>query len=794
MLRDALSRFTDRLIPDLIGAPTWVWPAVAIASFLVVLIVWGYVRAPARRNVRLISAGVKLFGVAVLAFCLVEPLNSGLRPRSGANVFAILVDNSQSMRIANPQQSTAQPERLAKLLDAETSWRIRLGQDFDVRRYAFDARLQSLEDLDELAYDGNASGLRGALETLSERFNHHPPAGMLLFADGNATDLADADVDWSQLGYPVFPVIDAADEEIADVAIRNVTINQSNFEASPVTLGVQVETHGFAGREVVARLSDEEGENLQEQTQNAPADGEPVEFRFRYRPETSGVAFHRVDVFLKSERGRFDLGETRAEATIANNSRVVMVDRGGGPFHVLYVSGRPNWEYKFLRRALQEDDEVRLVGLLRVAHKEAKFNFRDREVSSSNPLFRGFDVEEPEDVERYDEAVLVRLGIDDPKELEDGFPSTGEELFAFHAVILDDVEAAFFKADQLQLLREFVASRGGGLLMLGGQESFVEGDYDRTPLGELSPVYLDQPPDDPPVGPFRLDLTREGWLQPWTRVRTTEVAERKRLEEMPEFKTVNATGLIKPGASVLSRVSTSAGQTAPGLVVQRFGKGRSAAMMVGDLWRWAMHRESDEQRDLEQAWRQTVRWLVSDVPRRVEVRTRQDEESAGLVNIEVLVRDSDYKPLDNAKVDLVLTTPAGEKVDLTAEADAAELGLFTAVYRPDEKGGYRVEALARESDGTELDSREGGFAAEPAAKEFESLGLNRQLLEEIARQTGGELVDAGELSQFVTSLPNHKTVVSERWTSPYWHQPWVLAFVILLLCGEWGLRRRNGLP
>ena len=36
----------------------------------------------------------------------------------------------------------------------------------------------------------------------------------------------------------------------------------------------------------------------------------------------------------------------------------------------------------------------------------------------------------------------------------------------------------------------FVSARGGGLLILGGQESFTKGKYDQTPLGELSPVYI----------------------------------------------------------------------------------------------------------------------------------------------------------------------------------------------------------------------------------------------------------------------------------------------------------------
>src|SRR5690606_6858534 len=100
------------------------------------------------------------------------------------------------------------------------------------------------------------------------------------------------------------------------------------------------------------------------------------------------------------------------EATIANNSRIVMVDRGEGPYRVLYVSGRPNWEFKFLRRALDEDMEIRLTALLRIADREPKFEFRGREGEASNPLFRGFGNQDAEEIERYDQPVLVRLGVD----------------------------------------------------------------------------------------------------------------------------------------------------------------------------------------------------------------------------------------------------------------------------------------------------------------------------------------------------------------------------------------------
>ena len=52
----------------------------------------------------------------------------------------------------------------------------------------------------------------------------------------------------------------------------------------------------------------------------------------------------------------------------------------------------------------------------------------------------------------------------------------------------------------MQLIKDFVRQRGGGLLMLGGQETFKNGKYDRTPIGDLLPVYVDDVRRQSPAG------------------------------------------------------------------------------------------------------------------------------------------------------------------------------------------------------------------------------------------------------------------------------------------------------
>jgi uncharacterized membrane protein len=636
--------------------------------------------------------------------------------------------------------------------------------------------------------------LGAALETAAARFRNRPVAGLLLFSDGNATDLAKSVASLAECGFPIYPVVDERGSKLNDLRIASVTASQTDFEAAPVTLNVQAVSSGLEGQKCVVQLIDEDGRQIEEQTLTAAADDEPTDIRFRFRPEQSGVQFYRVAVFSAAERESYERGETKTEATLANNVRVITVDRRSGPYRVLYVAGRPNWEFKFLRRALQEDDEVQLVGLVRVARKEPKFAFRDRSVDSSNPLYAGFSEEADDEAQQYDEPVYIRLGIDEANELRDGFPKTSDQLFAYHAVILDDIEAASFTQDQMLMLREFVSARGGGLLILGGQESFTKGKYDQTPLGELSPVYVGAETVERTSGPYRVQLTREGWLQPWMRVRSTEAAERKRLAEMPAFVTLNPTGGIKPGASVLATVENQAGNDIPALVSQRFGKGRTAALLIGDMWRWALHRKPDAEQDLEQVWRQTVRWLVSEVPRQVDVHVTPQNDPSKPATIQVVTYDEEFKPLDNAEVQLTVQSPEGERYPVTAEPSNEKAGVYTASYWPPATGGYRVQAAVMAPDGTELGKRAAGWTAEPAAAEFRRLEANESLLADIARQTGGEVISQSKLARFVASLPDRKVPVTENWVYPWWHRPWVIVFAIACLCGEWGLRRWKGLP
>jgi hypothetical protein len=789
------------------GAPEWSTAAVVLLALAAAAVAWGYWRSGATGTVRITAAALKTIGLAALALCLVDPLLSGVRPRRGANIFAIVVDDSQSMQIHDAGSPASRGEGVQRVLLAESPWQTRLGVDFDVRRLAFDTQLHAVDDFSALQFDGVGTSLSATLGSLARRFRGLPVAGVLLMSDGNATDALGDDVPWADLP-PIYPVAAGVDDDLRDVSVERVSASETNFESAPITIRADVRATGYEDRPMVVALYDEQGKQVETQTARPDGDCGAATVRFQFRPDRPGVSFYSVGACAAGESDAVGGGNVDAdvppsnEATQANNRRLVAIDRGGGPYRVLYVSGRPNWEFKFLRRALAADDQINLVGLVRIAKRQPKFSFRRAGDTSTNQLFEGFEHPDADAAETYDEPVLVRLGTTDEHELRDGFPRTADELYRYDAIVIDDLEAAFFTQDQLTLIDDFVSRRGGGLLMLGGAESFTAGKYRRTPVGDALPVYLDEASAAarPPVDQdFRLSLTREGWLEPWVRLRKTEPEDRKRLEAMARFQTINATGQLKPGATVLAEAVDETGRKYPALVVQRYGRGRSGAVLLGDLWRWALKRTNDRDDDLGKSWRQTVRWLVSDVPQRVEVDVTADRSpdggasAAGAVAMQVRVRDAEYLPLDNADVQIRVTTPEGRELVLEAEPSVAEAGAYVATHVPRMPGVYRATIAATAPDGSEIGQRETGWAAQPLADEFNRLAPNRELLAEIAAKTKGEVIDVDSLDGFVASLDSRSAPITEPWTRPLWHHPLFFLVTIGCLAGEWGLRRWKGL-
>src|ERR1051326_8115474 len=158
--------------------PHWLWPGIIALVLALALLIWSYHSTPAGA-IRWACLALKVLGLAALLTCLLEPMWSTQRARPGANLFAIIADNSQGLQIKDRGARRNRGEVLRELLDPQRrSWQGKLEENFELRRYLFDARLQATKDFSELAFDGRSSAIGLALRTLNERYRGRPPAGV----------------------------------------------------------------------------------------------------------------------------------------------------------------------------------------------------------------------------------------------------------------------------------------------------------------------------------------------------------------------------------------------------------------------------------------------------------------------------------------------------------------------------------------------------------------------------------------------------------------------------------------
>ncbi len=98
----------------------------------------------------------------------------------------------------------------------------------------------------------------------------------------------------------------------------------------------------------------------------------------------------------------------------------------------------------------------------------------------------------------YLSRALTDSGFDVTVRPASGMPATADELDAWDTVILSDVSRTAIRDRSMAALSQWVESRGGGLLVAGGESVFGERGYRESPLERLTPVTFERK-DEPEV-------------------------------------------------------------------------------------------------------------------------------------------------------------------------------------------------------------------------------------------------------------------------------------------------------
>jgi len=380
-------------------------------------------------------------------------------------------------------------------------------------------------------------------------------------------------------------------------------------------------------------------------------------------------------------------------------------------------------------------------------------------------------------------------------------------LYRYEAIILGDIESNFFNSDQLQMIDDFVAERGGGFLFTG----MVDEGFVGTPVADILPVTIVEESFLPPHlrGGIRRGthatgelyfprLTRNGEFSPLLRLSGEDSNNRRLWQELPELQGVHVTGRAKPGATVLLEhpILNYQNQALPIIASQRYGSGRSIVVNTASTWRWQMMMHSEDESQ-ETLWRQMLRWLSVSSPERIDVKFDQEFYNVGdEVNISTTLLNDEYQPDNDGTLWMQVTDPLDQVRDIPMEWDIEEDGMYRVSFIVENEGVHNLLVdVASAAGSAALDSSEkrAAFVVTPSLREYSSAGMDAGLLERIAESSGGNYYNLSQAADLLAEIEYVPNAYSKEIQEDLWDTPWLLALLISLLCLDWFTRRLKGL-
>ncbi len=797
------------------------WAGVLLGAVVVVAVVAIYFR-DARRLSWPRRAGLILLRLTSLALLLLMLGQFSLAvTQTGLPSLAILIDTSASMGFEDrfTEREPAQvADRLARQASTEPASRLNLAKALltgeegrflaELRRthrlhvYQFSGTAAPLDLTRDRETDDGADPLVAAIRTLGadgeatrpavavrqvlDDLRGSPPSAMLVLTDGIATTgdedrLVRAADEARARSVPLVPIGFGSDEPVKDVQLTGLLAEDVVFADDPLTFALQVKAFGYAGRRAKLTLRREGRRSVIDTTEvELEADGSPAVAELTDVPSEEGDFKYVVEATALP-------GETDHE----NNALEHRVRVRREQLKVLLAERVPRWEFRHLKPLLERDPAVQLHTVLQAA-----------------------DLSFPDE----DRTALRR------------FPVTRESLFSYDVVIIGDIDLDYLSAGAVEHLREFVAERGGGLILIAGPR-FNPTAYAETPLGELLPVESSPSngagrngaerrggelgstvPGGATTSGFRPRLTVEGRTRAALRLSGSAEENTRLWETLPPLYWLHKAGRRKPGAQVLAEHPTRRNGFGPlpVIVTQRFGAGQVLFHATDELWRW---RERVEDRYYGRYWLQMVRYLSRSKLRGgaggMELVTDRSVVPQGeSVELRLRVLDPASRPAEGVLPEVVVEGPRGRRETVTLSPQPESPLIFSGRISSLPAGRYhawlatpaRGEAPATDgaSDGSSAPVGEGvpsvDFRVEVPAGELRVRAFQAAELVSAARKSHGTYYPFWEAERFLSEVPPGQTVaVSSEISVPLWNRWELLMLLAALLAAEWISRKRAGL-
>jgi hypothetical protein len=212
------------------------------------------------------------------------------------------------------------------------------------------------------------------------------------------------------------------------------------------------------------------------------------------------------------------------------------------------------------------------------------------------------------------------------------------------------------------------------------------------------------------------------------------------------------------------------------------------------LWRWRI--TSFQQTSTHDAFNELmtkcVQYMASKDDRSLfRVNAKNDFTENEDIILDAELYNASYEAIADKEIAMRISNESGQifNYQFSPRGNAYQLnaGKFPV-------GHYKYEATAI-SEGNELKER-GEFSVSPLQLEIVSTIADHRLMQQFATENNGSMVYPSNMDQLTERIRNVKEIVSVAYENKQLEElinyRWIAAIIILLLSGEWLLRKRAG--
>ena len=752
--------------------PAW-WPWAAACFGLVAIIAgWLFIRGEHPHLSRALR--VKLWALRVLAgllllACLLDWRAETVRRTSEKPLLHVVLDRSLSMAAKDAPEEKSRFDAARETLDnhIKPAWNdtARLETGFAGNGY-------SQGDPATAAPDAKRSAIGKALREALDNQSQQALGGVILLSDGSASDIAElraAAKLYQDARVPAFPWLIGTKGQPDDVRITSASLQQPSPSQSSLHLELTFESPGYAGKETT--LSVRFGEQTLHQQQvklSGTRQTLALDFLSPYR------GCHFYDVSLSPLEG---------EASLPNNQTKVACEVRREPIRVLYMEGSMPTETAYLREAIEADPEMEITCLHFPGDSSVEALARQA------LALRGKDTRVFQDSKGRPVPSVCH-----PTR---GYPVTMEALLKYDVIIDSDIIKEAFSPEQMAQTVAFVEEFGGGFVMVGGQTSFGAGGYEKTVIDKLMPIEISNN-SDPFWQPFQVSVAEAEYNHPVMRVgKSLEETKDAWTRRFPGFGGANYATRAKPGAQVLARIELPGTRYDDLLLfaVQQIGRGRTMAFMSDTTSGWGTSFETrwptaENPEYFRKFWNNTVRWLAADrIARKGGQATIEVPREAVTPGEPVDIRLAALSTADLPGLEVSVREDTGDPQLLPVQWNGATRH-WQGSYIPKQAGEVMIEARYKNPEGKPVTTL-AGFMVRAEGDEAVAVAARPDLMAELARETGGRLLDENSVAKVLGDLSSRSVDVTWKRAVPVWDRWWILVPLLLVIVAEWLLRRRR---